>query len=299
MTIRIKTTDLTKTYGALVAVSGLSLKIRAGEIFGLLGPNGAGKTTTLLMLAGLIKPTEGTIAFFGKELPKARIDISRRVGVMTEQPAFYGQLSARQNLALLAKLAGREVNIDRVLDQVGLLRNGHVKVKGYSHGMRQRLGLAQALLGDPDVLLLDEPTNGLDPEATRDILKLLRRLSRKNGATIMFSSHLLHEVETLCDRVAILNRGRLLACEETNTLVSYDTTEVEVLIDSPDAAVRRLQDEPWVENAVAHSGRIAVKLSTGTVHQLTSLLISAGYRVSGVIPRQRNLQDYFLKVLNQ
>lgn len=295
----IKVSNLTKTYGKLVAVSGVSFTVNSGEILGLLGPNGAGKTSLLLMLAGLVPPTSGSVSLFGKDIPAHWVDAAPRVGVMMDRPAFFEHLTARRNLTLLAGLSGREVNIDRALDWAGLLREGHRKVRGFSQGMRQRLALAAALLGEPELLLLDEPTNGMDPEATQEVLRLLRRLSRQAGVTIVVSSHLLHEVETLCRRVAILNQGRLLACEETEAMLSYDTSQVEVLIDVPETAARRLKDESWVETATAERGRVLVRLREGTVHQLTSFLVASGFKISGVIPRRRTLQDYFLKVLNR
>ena len=282
-----------------MALGGLSVEIATGEVFGLLGPNGAGKTTALLMLAGLVRPTDGAITIFGHDLRGRFLDVAPRMGVLVDHPAFYDHLTARQNLAILAKLSGKDVNLDRALDRVGLLRVAATRAGRLSRGMRQRLGLAQALLSEPELLLLDEPTNGLDPEASQEVLQLLRRLATEGGVTIVLSSHLLHEVEGLCSRVAILNEGRLLACEETDQLLSYDPTLVEVLIDSPEAAARRLSEEPWVQEVASGNGRIHVRLADGTVHQLTSFLVGAGYRLSGVIPHRRTLQDYFLKVLNR
>jgi ABC-2 type transport system ATP-binding protein len=219
------------------------------------------------------------------------------MGVFVERPAFYDFLSARRNLMLLAKLSRREITVDRVLDLVGLREVANRKVGAYSQGMRQRLGLAQALLTEPNLLILDEPTNGLDPEATQDILRLLRKLATESGVTILFSSHLLHEVESLCDRVAIINSGRLVSCERTDSLLSYDTSRVEVILDAPEAAAKRLSEFEWVEGVEVKPGRIDVQLRNGSVHQLNSFLVGAGYRISGVIPRRRTLQDYFLQMV--
>ena len=164
--------------------------------------------------------------------------------------------------------------------------------------MRQRLGLAAALLGDPEVLILDEPANGLDPEGTHEMLALLRQLATEAHVTILFSSHMLHDVEELCDRVAIINKGRLLTCERTDALLSYDQTHAEVLIDAAEAAARRLTGLAWVVSVEARPGRLDVVLRDANVHQLNSFLLNTGYRVSGIMPRRRTLQDYFLKVLN-
>jgi len=294
----VQTENLTKCYGSVVAVAGLTLSVRDGEVFGLLGPNGAGKSTTLYTLCGLTAPTSGTVSVFGKELRTNFLEVAARIGVMVERPAFYNHLSAKRNLELLARLSRREVTVNRALDRVGLLDVGGRKVGALSHGMRQRLGLAQALLTEPDLLILDEPTSGMDVEGTQEILRLLRFLADEAKVTVIFSSHMLHEVETLCDRVAIMNRGRLIACEDTDTLLSYDTTQAEVLIDAPEAAAKRLAEQPWVVSVTVQPGRIRIKLDGASVHQLTAFLVGAGYRLSGVIPRRRTLQDYFIKVLN-
>jgi len=295
----VETTDLTKCYGNVVAVGGLSLEIDAGEVFGLLGPNGAGKSSTLYMLTGLVRPTSGGVTIFGKDLRRGFLEIAGRMGVLVERPSFYNHMTARDNLLLLACLCGRRVTVDRALDRVGMLWAANQKVATFSHGMRQRLGLAQALLTEPELLILDEPTNGLDAESTRDTLRLLRLLAEQAKVTIIVSSNLLHEVETLCDRVAIMNRGRLLACERTDKLLSYDPKQVEVLVESPESATKRLKEQPWVASVEQHHGKISVKLGEANIHQLTSFLISSGYIVSGIIPQRRSLQDFFLKVLKR
>lgn len=294
----IETSHLTKRYGATVAVQDLSLQVETGQVLGLLGPNGAGKSTTLYMLAGLVPPTGGTATIFGRDLHKGFVEIASRMGVLMERPTFYDHLSARKNLLLLSKLARRNVTVDRVLDMVGLLPMASKKVGALSMGMRQRLGLAQALLTEPELLLLDEPAGGLDVEATQAILTLLRRLADAARVTIVFASHMMHEVESLCDRVAILNEGKLLACDAIEELLAYDPSSVEVLLDAPEAASKRLIEQDWVEATRVKPGRLEVRLDGGTVHQLTVFLVNAGYKVGGVIPRRRTLQEYFLKVLN-
>ena len=299
MPVCIQTTDLTKRYGATLAVDTLTLEVETGEVLGLLGPNGAGKSTTLYMLAGLVRPTSGSVSVFGKDLRRNLLEILSKTGVLVERPAFYDYLSARDNLLLCARLARQDVTVDRVLDRVGLLRSSGQKVGTFSTGMRQRLGLAQAILLEPGLLLLDEPATGLDPEATQQLMYLLRRLADEAKVTIVYSSHMLHEVEGLCDRVAIIDEGKLIACEKTDTLLSYDQSRVDVLVDAPEAAAKRLEAEEWVESAMVGPGRVAVTLREPNAQQLTAFLVTLGYRVSGVIPRRRTLQDYFLKVLNQ
>lgn len=295
----IQLTSVTKTYGSTVAVDHVSLEVATGEVFGLLGPNGAGKSTTLYMLAGLVRPSSGVISVFGKELRKHFVEVAGRMGVLVEQPVFYDHLSVKRNLKLHARLSRRDVNIDRVLDLAGILHAANEKAGALSTGMRQRLGLAQAILTEPELLLLDEPVAGLDVEATQEILQFLRLLADEARVTIVFSSHLMHEVEVLCDRVAILNEGRLLACERTDALLSYDQNHVEVLLDGEEKAGKRLGEQPWVERVEVYSGRLVVHLRDGNVPQLNNYLVNAGYKVFGVIPKRRTLRDYFLKITNQ
>jgi len=298
MSTCIQTTDLTKCYGNTVAVGGLSFEVETGEVFGLLGPNGAGKSTTLYMLTGLVPPSSGKISIFNKDLAGNYLTIASRFGVLVERPSFYDHLSVRQNLLLLARLARREVTIDKTLDRVGMLDVASQKAGTLSSGMLQRLGLAQALLTEPELLILDEPTNGLDVESTQDVLRLLRRLADEAKVTIVLSSHMMNEVETLCDRVAVMNRGRMVSCERTDALLSYDETDVEVLLDVPEAAAKRLNDQEWVTVTDIKPGRLHVRLNDRDVHHLMTYLTNAGYKLSGVIPRRRTLVEYFLKVLN-
>jgi len=295
----IQTSHLTKRYGKVLAVDDLTLEVQTGEVMGLLGLNGAGKSTTLYMLAGLVGPTSGDATIFGKELHRHFLSIAPSMGVLVERPAFYDYLTARDNLKLSARLAQRDVTVDRALDRVGLLSAGRKKVGTFSTGMRQRLGLAQALLLEPSLLILDEPTSGLDPEATHDMLALLRQLADEAQVTILVSSHMLHEVGQLCDRVAIIHEGRLISCDRTDALLSYDERRVEVLLDAPESAAKRLAGLPWIESVEIRPGRLDVVLREDNVHQLTAFLVTAGYRLTGVIPRQRTLQDYFLKALNR
>lgn len=294
----ISLTDVTKRYGSKVAVSNVSLEIETGTALGLLGPNGAGKSTTLSMLAGLVRPSSGKILMFGKELRRNWISLAKRIGVLMERPVFFDYLTVRQNLEVQAKLAGMTVNFDRALDLVGLLPVANNKVRTLSQGIRQRLGLAQAMLGEPELLLLDEPTSGLDAEATQEILQLLRQLVEEANVSLVFSSHLLHEVEQLCDRVAVLNHGRLVATETTDSLLSFDETRVEVLLDGAEGAAKRLRKQPWVESVEQRRGRLLVVLREPNAPQLNAFLVNAGYQVAGIVPRRKTLRDFFLEVTN-
>lgn len=293
----IEVERLTKRYGSVSAVSELSITVGEGEVLGLLGPNGAGKSTTLYLLAGLVLPTSGSISIFGKDLRRNFLEIAPRMGVVTDRPAFYEHLSVRKNLLLLSALSGREVSVDPALNLTGLLAVATRKAGTLSTGMRQRLALAQALLTEPELLLLDEPASGLDVEATQEMLHLLARLAHESGVTIVLSSHMVHEVEALCDRVAIMNEGKLLACEKTEAVLSYDTMDVEVMVDGPETAARRLKEQEWVEGVDFQAGRLRVRLRSGSSSQLVAFLVNAGYKVSGAIPRRKTLREYLIEVL--
>ncbi len=295
----IRTEKLTKSYGATMAVNELSLSVEEGEIFGIVGPNGAGKSTTLSMLAGLIRPTSGTITIFGKDREQHALHIAQRTGVLTEDPSFYDQLSVAKNLQLFARLAGREITLNKTLDLVGLDAVADQRAGTLSRGMRQRLGLAQAFLTEPELLLLDEPTSALDSEQSVEIVELLQLLSREAGVTIVMSSHQIEEIEALCDRIAVLDHGRLVACERTEALLSYDKSQVDVLLDAAEAAGRKLQAEPWVESVEIRRGRLRVRLKEGGPAQLNAWFTGAGYTINGLVPRRRSIQELFIKAHNR
>ena len=212
----VETAELTKRYGDIVAVDRLSLRVMPGEIYGLLGPNGAGKTTTIMMLLGLTEPTSGTARVLGLDPAYSALDVKRRVGYLPDAVGFYGRLTGRENLRYTAELNGvppRDVEalLGELLEQVGLTAAGDRAVSGYSRGMLQRLGIADALVKDPALLILDEPTTAIDPAGVVELLALIRGLVADRGVGVLLSSHLLAQVERLCDRVGIFWRGRLLA----------------------------------------------------------------------------------------
>lgn len=225
MTAVISTRGLTKQFGRLRAVDGIDLDVQAGEVYGFLGANGSGKTTTIRMLLGLVLPTSGQVEVLGGAMPKAGRQVLPRVGALIEGPAFYGHLSGRENLSLLdasgpgGSRRTRGARIDRALEEVGLAGVGRRPVRAYSLGMRQRLGLAGALLRRPELLILDEPTNGLDPQGIAEIRALLLELNR-TGTTVFLSSHLLAEIEQLATRVGVLDRGRLVLQERLSVLTA-------------------------------------------------------------------------------
>jgi ABC-2 type transport system ATP-binding protein len=239
--IAIQTYRLTKAYGDLVAVDNLNLAVRSGEIFGLLGPNGAGKTTTILMLLGLSEPTSGRAEVVGFDPTRQPLEVKRRVGYLPDDVGFYAELTGRQNMRYTAALNGidrHEANgrIDELLEQVGLGDAADRRVEQYSRGMRQRLGLADALVKDPSIVILDEPTASIDPAGVTEVLALIQTLARENGVTVLLSSHLLHQVHQVCDRVAIFNKGRVLAQGKMAQLaeeLAGDQLELEVGLEGP------------------------------------------------------------------
>ncbi|HXM57148.1 MAG TPA: ABC transporter ATP-binding protein, partial [Candidatus Dormibacteraeota bacterium] len=219
-TAALTTHRLSKTYGSRQAVCDLDLEVRHGEVFGFLGPNGAGKTTTIRMALGLIRPTAGSVELLGRDVRRHRAEVLPRVGALVETPALYGYLSGRDNLRAFAYMLGGVPGgrLDEVLDVVGLADRQRDRVRSYSLGMKQRLGVATALLNDPDLLILDEPANGLDPAGIVEMRDLLRRLAGE-GKTVFISSHVLAEVQQICDRVAIVDRGRLVRLAPVAELV--------------------------------------------------------------------------------
>jgi ABC-2 type transport system ATP-binding protein len=214
--IIIEAEGLTKKYGTQIAVNSLALQIREGEVFGFLGPNGAGKTTTLLMFLGLTEPTSGKVRIVGFDPTREPLRVKEKVGYLPENVGFYDDMDARQNLRFIARLnrisdGVSAKKIDELLEQVGLFEEGKKKVGTYSKGMRQRLGIAEVLIKEPKVIFLDEPTIGLDPDGTNRMLDLIHSLSREKNITIFLSSHLLDQVQRICDRVGIMIKGNLVA----------------------------------------------------------------------------------------
>ncbi|HQA59557.1 MAG TPA: ABC transporter ATP-binding protein [Tepidanaerobacteraceae bacterium] len=229
--IIIETQGLTKVYGSITAVDNLNLTVRKGEIFGLLGPNGAGKTTTILMLMGLSEPTSGSIRVAGLDPVRQALGVKHIVGYMPDNIGFYGDLTGRENLFYTAQLNGiapdvAKSKIDELLTKVGLQEAADRRVREYSKGMRQRLGIADVLIKDPEIIFLDEPTLGLDPEGTKELLNLILELGKREGKTVLISSHLLHQVQAICDRVGIFVKGKLVAIGSVSDLAKEIGSEV-------------------------------------------------------------------------
>ena len=292
----IRTLALSKSYGQRLAVDHLDLEVDRAELFGFLGPNGAGKTTTIRMALGLIAPTGGSIEILGLEVRSHRAQVLPRVGALVEAPALYGYLSGRDNLRAVGNLLGGvpEKRIDEVLEIVALKGRDADRVKTYSLGMKQRLGLAIALLNDPDLLILDEPANGLDPAGIVEMRDLLRALAAE-GKTVFISSHVLSEVQQICSRVAIIDRGKLVRVAPVHDLLKA-SGEFEVRVDSPPDLVAALQLEPWAQQARAEDGLVVTPAPEGRGRNLVRFLVEKGFEPDSVSERQQDLEDIFLSL---
>jgi ABC-type multidrug transport system ATPase subunit len=299
----IRTQGLTKRFGGLVAVDGLDLDVREGDLFGFLGPNGSGKTTTVRMLLGLVFATSGRIEVLGRPMPGAAREVLSQVGSLVEGPGFYPHLSGRANLTLF-DAAGPQPSLDpprerrrRVGDalaRVGLAGVGRRPVKAWSTGMRQRLGLAAALLRAPRLLILDEPTNGLDPHGMREVRDLLVELVA-GGTTVFLSSHLLAEIELICTRAAIVDRGRLVAQDRVEALLGPTGR---VLVTTPDvsAAAELAAALPGVRLGERRPDRLAVHLDGTAPEALNRRLVDGGVRVRELVVERPTLEDVFLRL---
>jgi ABC-type multidrug transport system ATPase subunit len=299
----IRTEGLTKRFGGLVAVDDLDLEIQEGDLFGFLGPNGSGKTTTVRMLLGLVFATSGRIEVMGRPMPRAAREVLPQVGSLVEGPGFYPHLSGRANLALFDAAGPRSTRgpggrrrrrIGDALARVGLEEVGRRPVRAYSSGMRQRLGLAAALLRSPRLLILDEPTNGLDPHGMREVRDLLVELAR-GGATVFLSSHLLAEIELVCTRAAIVDRGRLVAQDRIEALLGPTGR---VLVSTPDvaAAADLAAALPGVRPGERGGDRLAVHLDGTTPEALNRRLVDGGVRVRELVVERPTLEDVFLRL---
>ena len=292
----LKTNALSKAYGSRLAVDGLDLEVERAELFGFLGPNGAGKTTTIRMALGLIAPTGGSVEILGQDVRRHRTEVLPHVGALVESPALYGYLSGRDNLRAFGSLLGgvSEKRIDEVLETVALKGRDRDRVRTYSMGMKQRLGLAIALLNDPDLLILDEPANGLDPAGIVEMRDLLRHLAGA-GKTVFISSHVLSEVQQICTRVAIINHGKLVRVAPVADLLQ-SPGEFEVRVDSPTDLVAALRRQEWGREARPEDGLVITASPDGRGRTLIQFLVESGFTPDSVSPRQRDLEEIFLNL---
>lgn len=295
----IEVRGLTKKYKDILAVNNLDLNVYEGDVFGFLGPNGAGKSTTIRMLLSLIKPTTGSINIFGKPLNEHREDILRNVGAIVEKPDFYLYLSAYKNLEIFGKLSGADTSkkhIMEMLELVGLAKRYKSKVKTYSHGMKQRLGLAQALLHDPKLIILDEPTTGLDPQGIKEIRDLILHLSKDKQKTILLSSHILKEVEIIANRMIIINKGTTQIEGKVQDLLSKDNLSTEFEIDDIEKGVQLLSNyNELVKVKEKRNNSIIIEAEREIIPQINKQFVENGINVSSII-QSRSLEEYFLKI---
>ncbi|MBI4566362.1 MAG: ABC transporter ATP-binding protein [Planctomycetes bacterium] len=293
----LETQGLSRSFGRIRAVQDLNLRLEEGDIYGFLGLNGAGKTTTIRMCLGLIRPHAGRVRVFGKDLRESFITIMRGVGSLVELPAYYPHLSGRRNLEILRVLTPGvpASRIDEVLETVGLGDRKDSAVRTYSQGMRQRLGIAMALLPDPRLVILDEPTNGLDPHGINHIRGVIREQNRTKGVTFLISSHLLHEVEITCTRVGIIKEGRLIDEGPLEKILSQTAGAVRIEAEPLDRALEVVRGRPYVQGvAESGDGEIVVRMDPAHRADLNEELVKAGVRVSGFVPDRATLEEYFL-----
>lgn len=290
------TSGLSKKFGDRWAVKDLNLEVHAGDVFGFLGPNGAGKSTTIRMILTLLLPTAGSVKIFGQEVKENRKLVLSKVCGIVEKPDFYLYLPAYKNLEVLGSLT-RKVSKEEIfnaLEIVGLRTRAFDKVKTFSHGMKQRLGIAQAILTKPDLIILDEPTSGLDPQGMKEVRELVLKLSKEHGTTIFLSSHLLTEVEAVANRMAVLNHGELIAQGAVSELLNGDSSYYSLRASPQEKAVEFLKELSWVE-VISVANGIDIHIESRRAAELNKLLVTNDIDISSFAAK-RTLEDYFLKI---
>ncbi|MFX3636148.1 MAG: ABC transporter ATP-binding protein [Candidatus Pristimantibacillus sp.] len=295
----IETKGLSKKYKGRYAVSNLNLKIAKGDIYGFLGPNGAGKTTTIRMLLGLIKPSTGTVNLFGKSLKKERLAILRKVGSLVEYPSYYGHLSAVDNLEAIRRIIDvPKTRISEVLDIVGLTKEAKRAVKGYSLGMKQRLGIASALLGNPELLVLDEPTNGLDPAGILEIRELIKSMPKTHGITVLISSHLLSEIEQMAGTVGIIRHGELVFQDTIDNLHRQARSTISLRVSEPEKAMLALHEQ-GMDAVLTDSALVMEHAGDAAVSRIVRNLVELNHSVYRVEEKRKSLEDLFLQIVGE
>lgn len=296
----IEVKGLQKSFGSFEAVKNVSFTVNKGDVFGFLGPNGAGKSTTMRCMLSLIKPNAGDIRIFGKNLFEERNAILAKVGSIVEKPDFYKYLSALKNLEIFARISGAEVSqkaIYETLDFVGLLGREKDKVGGFSHGMRQRLGIAQTLLHQPELIILDEPTTGLDPQGIIEVRDLILRLKNEQNKTVILSSHQLAEIELVANRMVIINKGQTIIEGSVAELMNAQETllHIELTHNSQGAAALIHEMLPGVKIQVSSPKTLELNVEKQYIAQLNSKLVQAGFEVVALEPK-RKLEDFFIQM---
>ncbi|TBL79968.1 ABC transporter ATP-binding protein [Paenibacillus thalictri] len=295
----VQTYQLSKHYRSRIAVDKVNLEIGRGDIYGFLGPNGAGKTTTIRMLLGLIKPTKGSISIFGKDLQKEKLAILRKVGSLVEYPSYYGHLTAYENLEAIRCILGvPKSRIDEVLGIVRLSKEAKRPVKGYSLGMKQRLGIAAALLGNPELLVLDEPTNGLDPSGILEIRELIKEMPKQHGITVMVSSHLLSEVEQMATKVGVIRDGALVFQAPIETLRQRSNSKIRLIVSSPDNALQTVLSM-GCRAELRDAELLLDHVSDDIVSDVVEQLVYARHAIYRVEEVKKSLEDIFIEMVGE
>jgi ABC-type multidrug transport system ATPase subunit len=291
---------LAKSFGSFEAVKDVSFSVQRGDVFGFLGPNGAGKSTTIRCMMSLITPDKGSIELFGKSLQTHRNEILRNIGSIIEKPDFYKYLSAEKNLEIFARISGADVSkkeIQEMLEFVGLSTRGKHKVGGFSHGMKQRLGIAQTLLHKPELIILDEPTTGLDPQGIIEVRNLILRLKNEQNKTILLSSHQLSEIELIANRMVIINQGKSIVEGSVNDLLQAEEIVVKVTVNDSEKAMRCITQLAYAKNSeVISSTEIEVLMKKNEIALFNKHLVLNDVAVFSMEPK-RKLEDYFIKII--
>lgn len=299
MSVIIQVKGLTKQFGEITAVNDLSFTVSKGDVYGFLGQNGAGKSTTIRMLLTLVQPTAGSIEIFGRELYAHRQPILTSIGAIIEKPDLYPYLSAYQNLAFLARISGVKVSKNKIMEQlekVGLTARADSKVKTFSQGMKQRLGIAVALVHDPELIILDEPTNGLDPQGIADVRKLITGLSRDFGKTVLVSSHLLAEIEIIANRILIIDKGNKIVEGSAAELLDPANSIVELVTTDNNASREKIAGTQWASGLQpAASDIIIIKMDKKQIPALVDQMVQMKVELLSIKPRH-SLEDYFLSL---
>ncbi len=297
----IEAKHLIKDYGKFRAVSDVSFDVFRGDIFGFLGPNGAGKSTTIRMMLSLIFPTAGEIKIFGKSLNHDRNFILSQIGCIVEKPDFYKYLSAEKNIEIFARISGKNITkskIHEIIEFVGLKGREKDKTSGFSHGMKQRLGIAQTLIHDPELIILDEPTTGLDPQGIIDIRNLILQLRNERNKTVLLSSHILSEIELIANRMVIINKGKTIVQGNVKELLNAEHLVASFRVNDPERAKKILLQNQYVtEENPSDDGKILLHSSDEEISKINKLFCENSVDVYS-IETKRKLEDYFLKLIN-
>jgi ABC-2 type transport system ATP-binding protein len=299
MSAIIKVKNLTKDFREVKAVDDLSFEVPAGQVYGFLGQNGAGKSTTIRLLLTLITPDEGSIEIFGMSLRKHRNEILKQVGAIIERPDLYKYLTATENLRIFAAMSGVKISEKKIAEQlqiVGLAERANSKVKTYSQGMKQRLGIAVALVHDPQLVILDEPTNGLDPQGIADVRNLILHLSKDQGKTIFVSSHLLNEIELIADSMLIISKGKKVAEGSKEELLNPGKIQVEIITDNKVKTLAIIKETKW-NNGLSDTGNgiVLIEMQKADIPDLNRLLVENEINIFSLRPKH-SLEDFFLSL---